>query len=60
METRHLKPSAPDLVVRNPATGLPLPAAGAEVEMNTFWARRLRDGDVEEFTPPKAARKAAE
>lgn len=34
------------LSVRDPVKGSPLPAEGAEVPDNTFWRRRLRDGDV--------------
>ncbi|WPU24999.1 DUF2635 domain-containing protein [Cedecea neteri] len=32
--------------VRNPVKGSPLPQSGAEVPDNTFWRRRLSDGDV--------------
>ena len=34
------------LSVRCPVRGEPLPADGAEVPDNTFWRRRLKDGDV--------------
>ncbi|MMZ47281.1 hypothetical protein D3C87_1974200 [compost metagenome] len=34
------------LSVRCPVKGVPLPAEGAEVPDNTFWHRRLNDGDV--------------
>lgn len=34
------------LRVRDPVKGSPLPESGAEVPDNTFWRRRLRDGDV--------------
>ena len=30
-----------------------LPEQGREVEKNTYWVRRLRDGDVSEKSPPK-------
>ncbi|MEG2749456.1 MAG: DUF2635 domain-containing protein [Acinetobacter sp.] len=30
-----------------------LPVEGREVEKNTYWVRRLRDGDVTEKSPPK-------
>ena len=39
----------PGLVVRNPATGEILPAAGAEVPPGphrAYWLRRQKDGDV--------------
>lgn len=45
MSKQHLIPKA-GLRVVDPATGKPLPAAGAEVEITTYWRRRLRDGDV--------------
>lgn len=41
-----LKPAA-GRAVRDPAKGTLLPAEGAEVELDAFWRRRLRDGDVE-------------
>lgn len=34
------------LSVRCPVKGEALPNSGAEVPDNTFWMRRLRDGDV--------------
>lgn len=34
------------LRVRDPVKGSPLPESGAEVPDNTFWRRRLQDGDV--------------
>lgn len=34
------------LSVRCPVRGEALPHSGAEVPDNTFWKRRLRDGDV--------------
>lgn len=34
------------LSVRCPVRGEALPAEGAEVSDNTFWRRRLKDGDV--------------
>lgn len=42
------------LSVRDPVKGTPLPDGGAEVPDNTFWQRRLRDGDVVP-AKPKAA-----
>lgn len=38
------------LSVRCPVRGAPLPAEGAEVPENTFWHRRLKDGDVVRVT----------
>ncbi|HEC2616923.1 TPA: DUF2635 domain-containing protein [Raoultella ornithinolytica] len=34
------------LSVRCPVRGEALPAEGTEVPDNTFWRRRLKDGDV--------------
>ncbi|HGY5200608.1 TPA: DUF2635 domain-containing protein [Raoultella ornithinolytica] len=34
------------LSVRCPVRGEALPTEGAEVPDNTFWRRRLKDGDV--------------
>ena len=60
METRNLKPTVPGSVVRMPGTGFALPDEGAEVEMNTYWHRRLRDSDVVDVPQAKAARRSAE
>ena len=49
----YVKP-APGLIVRDPDTREPLPAAGAWVPRTTYWVRRLRDGDVAEAAPPPA------
>lgn len=45
----RLKP-APGRRVRDPATGEPLPAKGANftLPLNPFWSRRLADADVVE------------
>lgn len=37
---------APGLKVPDPDTFVPLPAEGRDVPDNTYWRRRLRDGDV--------------
>ncbi|MDP1673373.1 MAG: DUF2635 domain-containing protein [Burkholderiales bacterium] len=42
-----VKPAAGRRVL-DPATRKALPAEGAEVERNTYWLRRLREGDVAE------------
>lgn len=36
--------------VRDPVKRTLLPADGADVTLDTFWRRRLRDGDVVEVT----------
>ena len=43
---KKLKPAG-DLIVRDPATKLPLSKSGEMKELNTFWNRRIKDGDVE-------------
>ena len=56
----------PGYVVRDPRTRQPLPAEGAEMELDSYWLRRLADGDVGErqskAQPPKppVAKRAAE
>lgn len=50
---QFLKPANDKLKVRRPDTGEYLPAAGASVELNTYWRRRLRDGDVVKASAPR-------
>lgn len=59
-----LKP-AEGRAVRDPVRCTLLPADGAEVTLDAFWRRRLRDGDVvdatdvtEAATPAKSTAKA--
>jgi hypothetical protein len=40
-------------LVRDPITFDPLPATGANKPRNSFWLRRMRDGEVHECTPPE-------
>lgn len=40
--------------VRDPVKGTLLPADGADVVVDAFWRRRLRDGDVVEVTDTAA------
>lgn len=40
--------------VRDPASKRPIPAAGANVPQDSYWIRRLRDGDVVAANPPAA------
>ena len=47
-KTKVLKPSKKDLVVINPLTGLKIKEEGQEIVMSTYWARRLKCGDVVE------------
>lgn len=46
MTKLKLKPARPDLLVRSPSSGRPLPVEGAEVPNNSYWRRRMKDGDV--------------
>lgn len=50
--TRFVKPNK-GLVVRDPATGEPLPETGAQVPDTTYWRRRLQDEDVIPAKPTK-------
>jgi len=43
-----------DFVVRDPITKRALPSTGAEVPANSYWQRRLRDGDVALGSVPAA------
>lgn len=49
---KFIKP-APGLHVRMP-NGNVLPEEGAQVELNSYWLRRLADGDVIEVEKPKS------
>lgn len=44
-ETIHVVPK-PGLNVRDPENGHPLPPEGADKPRNSYWLRRLQDGDV--------------
>ncbi|HEY6038259.1 MAG TPA: DUF2635 domain-containing protein [Kofleriaceae bacterium] len=41
-----VKPVDPNAVIRDPQTLQKLPPEGGEVPENTFWTRRLQQGDV--------------
>ncbi|EPF2621966.1 DUF2635 domain-containing protein [Yersinia enterocolitica] len=49
----HVKPVA-GRTVRDPVKGTFLPESGAEVPDNSFWRRRLNDGDVAREQPKEA------
>ncbi|MEK7787164.1 MAG: DUF2635 domain-containing protein [Chloroflexota bacterium] len=51
MQLKFIKP-APGFNVRMP-NGNVLPAEGAEVELNSYWLRRLEDGDVIQTNKPR-------
>tara|TARA_B100000686_G_scaffold348019_1_gene438075 strand:+ start:1101 stop:1289 length:189 start_codon:yes stop_codon:yes gene_type:complete len=51
----HITP-AKDKIVIDPLTNQPLPPEGKEVALNTYWRRRLKDGDVH-HTPKKQSKK---
>lgn len=50
MTTRFIRPRAAGAIIRDPATGQPIPAHGASVAWSSFWQRRWDDGDLEETT----------
>ena len=43
------------MTVIDPATSRPLPADGADVEIDSYWVRRLNDGDVSKVQEEKPA-----
>lgn len=47
-------------IMHDPETSEPLPAAGREVELTTYWRRALRRGDVVRCEPPRAFHLSAE
>lgn len=50
-----VKPAIEGQKIPNPFTGKLLKAEGEEVPADsTYWIRRVRGGDVVEFTPPPA------
>lgn len=55
MEKIYVVP-ATGLTVINPANGQPLPPEGAEVVRDTYWIRRIDDGDVSVGAAPKKSR----
>lgn len=54
MNRMTVKP-AKGRAVPDPETGLLLPAQGRDVPDDTYWRRRLADGDVTTTTNPKEA-----
>lgn len=58
-ETLHIKPRT-GLVVRDPVTMQPLPAEGAEVQIDSHWLRRLDAGDVVPVTAGSSKPKKGE
>lgn len=53
MEKKTVKPATAGALVRLPGTYQPLPDEGQQVEWNSYWERRLRDGDVVVVEPGK-------
>ena len=49
MPQAFLKPENEKLKIRHPITGEYLPAHGVDVELTSFWRRRIKDGDVVEL-----------
>jgi hypothetical protein len=42
----RVRPAVPGTVIRDPHTRRHIPDEGAKVPRNSYWLRRLRDGDV--------------
>lgn len=51
-----LKPGKPDLLVRHPLTKRKLKADGEEIQLNSYWRRRLKCGDVIEVKSSGASK----
>jgi hypothetical protein len=49
----RVKPAIPGTIIRDPHTKRALPDEGGEVPENSFWVRRLRDGDVVHVSAPE-------
>jgi hypothetical protein len=45
------------LIVRDPVTKDALPEQGGSVDLNTYWKKRIRDGDVEIAVAKKPTKK---
>jgi len=56
----QIQPARSGLVVRDPSTAKALPAAGETKPRNSYWLRRLRDGDVVEVAAAKKSRRSTE
>lgn len=49
----------PGLLVLDPVTLIALPAEGDTVEINSYWLRRIEDGDVSVRAQPAPTKTAA-
>lgn len=54
-ERIFVQPKSPELKIKDPSNGRFLPVEGAEVNLTSFWVRRMNAGDVVEVrrAPPK-------
>lgn len=60
MSNFFLKPTDPDVKVRDPVTKEHLPESGQEKPRNSYWLRRIKDGDVMEARPPAPQKKSSQ
>lgn len=51
----NIKPADEHCLVRDPVSGAPLRAEGEAKPKNSYWLRRLKDGDVVETEPTTPA-----
>lgn len=57
--TLFLKPGRDGLLVRDPVTGKPLDPNGETKPRNSYWLRRISDGDAVKAKPTKSAKASA-
>lgn len=46
MTIQKLKPVKAGMIIRDPSSMIPLKDTGTAVSMNTYWRRRIADGDA--------------
>lgn len=59
MNQLYIIPAQPDIIVRDPRTMQPVPLKGQAVQDDSYWRRRIRDGDLKEGKPPRTTQNKA-